>query len=257
MFTTANFPGASSTDLTNARSLYALVTGRVSAITGSAYLDGGTGKYVYLGDAYQKAHEREMGFFVQDSWKIRPDLTLTYGIRYELQMPFIMDNAFFSRPLNFCNTYGVSGCASDGVSANLFAPGSTSGTGTQFRAFSNGEASYTAPKNNWAPSAGVAWRPHLAGGWMEKLFSADPVLRGGYRLVNRPGRHLPRTGWSGARTCSRHRRHPDIRYLRGRTPATIPERDRRSPVSPGRIEYPQFCRGRGSPSLRPRRPPAR
>jgi hypothetical protein len=180
MFSGTNFPGASSTDLGNARALYALVTGRVSAITGSAYLDGGTGKYVYLGDAYQKAHEREMGFFVQDSWKIRPDLTLTYGIRYELQMPFIMDNAFFSRPLNYCNTYGVSGCASDGLSANLFAPGSTGGTGTQFRAFSNGEASYTAPKNNWAPSAGVAWRPHLSGGFMEKLLSTDPVFRGGY-----------------------------------------------------------------------------
>ena len=181
MFSTTNFPGASTTDLTNARNLYALLTGRVTAMNGTAYLDGSTGKYVYLGDAWQKAHERELGLFVQDSWKIRPDLTLSYGIRYELQMPFIMDNAYFSRPLNYCNTYGVSGCASDGLAANLFNPGVMNGAITQFRAFSQGEASYTAPKNNWAPSVGAAWRPHLTSkGWLTKILSEDPVFRGGY-----------------------------------------------------------------------------
>ncbi len=180
MFSTTNFPGASSTDLTNARNLYALMTGRVTGMTGSAYLDGSTGKYVYLGDAYQKAHERELGFFAQDSWKIRPNLTLSYGIRYELQMPFIMDNAYFSRPLNFCNTYGVSGCAADGLTANLWAPGVTNGTLTQLRAFATKEAAYNTPKKNWAPSFGAAWRPHVTGGFLEKLLSADPVFRGGY-----------------------------------------------------------------------------
>jgi len=180
MFSTTNFPGASTTDLGNARNLYALMTGRVTAMTGSAYLNGSTGKYVYLGDADQLAHERELGFFVQDSWKIRPNLTLSYGIRYELQMPFIMDNAYFSRPLNFCNTYGVSGCAADGLTANLWAPGVTNGTPSQLRAFATKEPAYNTPTKNWAPSFGAAWRPHVTGGFLEKLLSADPVFRGGY-----------------------------------------------------------------------------
>ena len=188
MFSTTNFPGISNSDLTNVRNLYGLLTGRVTGIQGNAYLDGSTGQYVYLGNAYQKAHERELGFYIQDSWKIRPDLTLSYGIRYELQMPFIMDNAYFSRPLTYCNTFGVSGCTSDGLGVNLFAPGSFNGQITQLRAFNNAEPSYNTPKKNWAPSVGAAWRPHVGGGWLQTILSADPVIRGGYsRAYTREG----------------------------------------------------------------------
>jgi hypothetical protein len=178
--TTGALVGASSTDLTNARNLYGFMTGRINAIYQTQYLSP-SGDYVNLGDAYQQAHERELGFYAQDSWKARPDLTISYGIRYELQMPFIMDNAYFSRPLTYCNSYGVSGCAADGVSANLNAPGSLNGTISQLRAFLPSEAAYNTPKKNWAPSLGVAWRPHIASnGWLQKILSADPVLRAGY-----------------------------------------------------------------------------
>ena len=49
MFTTANFPGAANADLTNAATLYALLTGRVTSITSEVRLDGATGKYFYMG----------------------------------------------------------------------------------------------------------------------------------------------------------------------------------------------------------------
>ena len=45
MFAAVNFPGSASTDRTNATNLYALLTGRVTSITGNAYLDGSTGEY--------------------------------------------------------------------------------------------------------------------------------------------------------------------------------------------------------------------
>jgi hypothetical protein len=180
VFSGTSLPGSSTTDQGNARNLYAFLTGRITGINGTAYLDGSTGKYVYLGDAHQQAHENELGFYVQDSWKVRPDLTLSYGIRYELQMPFIMDNSYYARPLTYCNTFGVSGCGADGLSANLFAPGSINGTISQLRAFGSNEPAYNTPKSNWAPSVGVAWRPHVTGGWLETILSADPVLRGGY-----------------------------------------------------------------------------
>ena len=38
LFSTTNFPGATATDLTNARNLYAMLTGRVSQVTGNAVL---------------------------------------------------------------------------------------------------------------------------------------------------------------------------------------------------------------------------
>jgi hypothetical protein len=54
MFTAANFPGASSSQLTYARALYALLTGRVTAINGDARLDEDTGQYVALGPRTQR-----------------------------------------------------------------------------------------------------------------------------------------------------------------------------------------------------------
>ena len=43
MFTPANFPGASAADLTRAQNLYALLTGRVSSVTGNARIDEDSG----------------------------------------------------------------------------------------------------------------------------------------------------------------------------------------------------------------------
>src|SRR6185369_3391845 len=47
MFTAANFQGASSNDITNAKGIYAVLTGRITAINGDARLDEKTGKYAY------------------------------------------------------------------------------------------------------------------------------------------------------------------------------------------------------------------
>ena len=57
MFNTTNFPGASTANLTEARELYALLTGRVTLDRGHGALDADTGKYVYLGDLAQKSRQ--------------------------------------------------------------------------------------------------------------------------------------------------------------------------------------------------------
>ncbi len=188
MFAAANFPGSSATDRNNARSLYALLTGRVTSIAGTGYLDGSTGKYVYLGDSTELAHQREMGFFVSDSWRVRPDLTVNAGIRYELQMPFVPLNSRYSRPLDYANAFGPSGVDANG-NPNLFAPcGGTStpactGAPTQLTGYDAGDQSYQTDKNNFAPSVGFAWRPSVKTGWASKILSTDPVFRAGYSVA--------------------------------------------------------------------------
>src|SRR5688572_9692830 len=87
MFNTTNFPNASNTNLNDARALYALLTGRVSQIAGNAVLDP-SGQYVYNGMRTQQGNINEVGLFVQDSWRIRPGLTVNAGLRWELQTPF-------------------------------------------------------------------------------------------------------------------------------------------------------------------------
>ncbi len=189
MFASGNFPGSSSTDRNNARSLYALLTGRVTQISGTGYLDGSTGKYVYNGDSTQLAHQRELGVYIQDSWRVRPDLTATFGVRYQLQLPFVPGNDFYSRPLNYANTFGYSGMTASG-NPNLFAPcGGTgypacTGSLTQFTGYKAGDQSYSTDANNVAPSLGVAWRPSINNsGWLAKILSSDPVFRAGYSIA--------------------------------------------------------------------------
>ena len=49
MFTTTNFPGATNTQLANARAVYGMLTGRVTSIVGQTALDPATNEYVDFG----------------------------------------------------------------------------------------------------------------------------------------------------------------------------------------------------------------
>jgi hypothetical protein len=92
MFSAANFQGASATDLTNARGLYAVLTGRVTAITGNAVLDEATNQYSYLGSRVNRGRMREFDAFAQDSWRMRKNRTVNFGLRYAAQLPFVALN---------------------------------------------------------------------------------------------------------------------------------------------------------------------
>src|SRR6185295_4304655 len=59
LFVAANFPGASTTNITAARRMYAILTGRVSDIRGVARLDENTGQYVFDGMGRQTVQQRE------------------------------------------------------------------------------------------------------------------------------------------------------------------------------------------------------
>jgi hypothetical protein len=185
MFTTANFPGAATADLTRARNLYAVLTGHVTSINGNARLDE-NGNYVYLGELTQKFRQREMGGFAQDSWRAKPNLTVTAGLRYEVQFPFVATNAVFSQ-VAFADLFGVSG------QGNLFKPGTLTGKQAQYTAFTPGSKTNNIDKNNFAPSLGIAWTPNFKYGLFKKLFGdgGQTVLRGGYSVAyNREGLNI-------------------------------------------------------------------
>jgi hypothetical protein len=188
MFNTANFPGAASTNLTAAQNLYALLVGRVSSIAGNARLDEDTNKYTYVGKGMQRARMPEIGFFAQDSWRLRPDLTFNFGVRYSAQLPFYPMNDSYSTA-EFADLCGISGVASDG-SCNQFKPGVLTGKTPQFIQYKKGVKAYNTDWNNLSPSVGVAWTTGGQGGLLGALFGkeGETVLRGGYsRAFSRNG----------------------------------------------------------------------
>jgi hypothetical protein len=46
--------------------------------------------------AQQDGVMREAGFFIQDSWRMKPNFTVNFGLRYELQIPFYPLNNSYS-----------------------------------------------------------------------------------------------------------------------------------------------------------------
>ncbi len=108
LFTTANFPNASTANLADARDLYALLTGRVFSITGQAALDAGTGQYVPFGNRRRAGKMDEYSLFAQDSWRVTPTLTLNGGLRWDVQMPFKPVNDIMSS-VSYAAACGVSG----------------------------------------------------------------------------------------------------------------------------------------------------
>ncbi|MCI0390572.1 MAG: carboxypeptidase-like regulatory domain-containing protein [Acidobacteria bacterium] len=183
LFTTANFPGAAAADLNRARGIYSTLTGRVISITANAQLNEKSGQYAYLGERVQRGRQRELGFFAQDAWRARPNLTLNYGLRWELQRPFTPLNDSYTTT-TIADLFGVSGAG------NLFKPGVLTGRETQFAQYRKGDHAYNVDYKNLGPTFGFAWSVGAKDGWLKRLVGkgGQTVLRGGYSIAyTRPG----------------------------------------------------------------------
>jgi hypothetical protein len=188
MFTAANFPGASAANLTAASNLYALLTGRVSQIAGDARLDEKTGEYTWVGPGRQNGRLREAGVYFQDSWRLRSNLSINAGVRYDVQLPFYALNSLYSYA-TIDDLCGVSGKASPN-SCNLFQSGHMPGVRPTFKQLEKGTHAYNTDFDNIAPSLGFAWTPRRPAGWVGSLMGTegDFVVRGGYtRSFSRAG----------------------------------------------------------------------
>jgi hypothetical protein len=170
------FPGANTTQLGDARALYAYLTGRVSSIARSASLNS-DGKYVF--DSFNEYnHQNEWAFYVQDSWKVRPSLTVNAGLRWEFEPSAVNDNGVYTRT-GYDGIFGVSGAD------NIFRPGVMPGEPTQFRLLGKGETGYPLRKGDFAPSFGFAWSPNFKSGLLHALAgdAGRTVIRGGYSIA--------------------------------------------------------------------------
>jgi hypothetical protein len=124
----------------------------------------------------------EYEWYVQDSWQLRPNLTLTAGVRYSLLSPpyeanglqvapsISMGEWFNQRVENMNN--GVPSSASPIVTFDLAGPKH------------NRPGFYAWDKNNFAPRVSIAWSPTAEGGFLRTLTGDGAlIVRGGYTKV--------------------------------------------------------------------------
>lgn len=177
-FSATTLPGASATQLGEARALYATLIGRVTGYTTTAYLTE-DGTYKENAEQARLAKQYTYGLFAQDSWRINPSLTVNYGVRWQPQSAFIVLSGNYSRVSEYADVFGVSGLG------NIFKPGTLTGKVPTVVAAEIGEKAYPDDMNNLAPTVGVVWSPNFEGnGFMKALFGSagKSVFRGGYSI---------------------------------------------------------------------------
>lgn len=140
----------------------------------------------------------EYDFYVQDAWKVRPNLTLTLGLRYGLSMPVTETEGFETVPNIVLSDYleRRRRYAESGV--NYREPISVRLAGK-----ANGlDSMYPLDKNNWQPRVSVAWSPEFKDGFWSKIFGvgSESVLRGGFAITNDYFGQQLATQWDGGNT---------------------------------------------------------
>ena len=141
---TANLTGSgiNATDSNNLNTLYNVLLGRIGKVDQVFYSNGS--EFVPLQPLTLDQRMQEYNFYVQDDWRIKPNLTLNAGIRYELNtVPYDAAGVQVApdRPLD----------GSQGPVTFLQA-----GPGTDLQWFER-------DNNNFAPSIGIAWDPRSDG----------------------------------------------------------------------------------------------
>lgn len=110
------------------------------------------------------ANQKTYSFYAMDDWRIRPNLTLNLGLRYELAPPVVEANNQVSafRP-------GQISKIIPNAPAGLLYVGDTDPlTGKTIP-----RGGYEADKNNFAPRFGLAYSPAPESGWLKKIFHND------------------------------------------------------------------------------------
>jgi hypothetical protein len=157
VISTANIPGLRTEDQGTARSLYALLVGRISGAGGSNWLDENTKEY-RLGPALRRESQNVGGLFVQDQWRLNPTLTLNYGLRWEFSGAPVNTNDVYSGP-TVADLYGPS--------TGIFQPGVLDGVSDPQIYLR--PRPFKADNINPAPNVGVAWNPEEPEGFLGRL----------------------------------------------------------------------------------------
>ncbi len=154
------------------------IIGRFSQYSGNFIFDR-DGSLLPLGTpSVRDFRTQEYDFYGQDSWKITPHLTLTYGLRYSISRPVYEANGFeVSTDLSLSEVFRRRQAAArqgrnyqDPLTLVLSGPAN------------NADPLYDWDKNNFQPRVAFAYSPSFRNGFLKKIFGAnhESVVRGGF-----------------------------------------------------------------------------
>lgn len=143
--------------------------------SGSALADGAPVSRRFAADTYE--------FYAQDSWKVKPNFTLTLGLRYSLFSPPWETNGLQVVPTRSLSDYFNSrgegmrqGIPSNAQPPMTFVPGGPANHGPDF---------YDWDRKDLGPRVAFAWSPRASSGLFHSLFGDGDktTIRGGFGIV--------------------------------------------------------------------------
>jgi hypothetical protein len=164
------------TNQTNARALYGLLAARVTRVSIGVGrpLNPASSQYKPFGAYNLDEVQSASGYWAQDRWHIRRNLTLNYGLRMDVVGDDHDVNGGYSTLRTLGDLYGPTPVGA------VDQPGNLAGVANpQFQA---GVHVYHT-KVNFSPGVAIAWSPEAGGGIFEKLVGHNKtVIRTGYSL---------------------------------------------------------------------------
>lgn len=176
---TQNLPGMNTTFQGSARSLYATLVGDISyaGIAVGRPLDPSTKQYKPFGQYNLNEVQQSEGFWLQDRWRILPNLTLNYGIRWDIVGDDHDKDGAYTSANSLADIWGPTPVGA------MFQPGVTGGIGDP--SFTASVHKYNTIWKTPQPAFALAWNPSANSGLMGKLLGTNKtVVRAGYSLRN-------------------------------------------------------------------------
>lgn len=174
-----NIAGA---DISNVQNAVTAVVGRFSQFSAN-FLFNKDGSLLTAGTPSERTFAtEEYDVYAQDSWKVRPNLTVTAGLRYGISKPVYEKNGFEVKPNISLGEYfnrRIAGMNAgrpynELISIDLSGP-------------ANGRSGmYQFDKNNFQPRIAASWSPDFKSGFLHTLFgdTGKTVFRGGFAMFN-------------------------------------------------------------------------
>ncbi len=179
----SSFPGSTATHRSLARGIFANITGNLSSSSATVNATSATSGFVLGATRSRQFRQRDLALYVQDQWRVRSNLTLNGGVRWDYMGVPTIPNGLAIQLTDHRHIFGVSGFG------NLFNPNAPAGAAPaigqlDFVSGDTGIGLYNNDWNNFAPFVGFAWSPSYDRGIGNFLFGGPgkSSIRGGYSI---------------------------------------------------------------------------